>query len=94
MTLLQSNRCLIVNKHNSFVTTKSLSSSSSSTSQTSFSSFVTTPDLSSNESNSNQIDELTLKKNIEKANVLKEILTSEQKYINDIKEIVEVIIFL
>ena len=72
---------------NSFETTKSLSSLS----QLSYSSFITTPDISYEVVNSTpEYADDTLKKQIEKGNVLKEILSSEKKYVNDMKEIVEV----
>ena len=47
--------------------------------------------LNQNDTNDND-QQQNLKKQQEKFNILKEILTSEKKYLNDLKEIVEVII--
>lgn len=49
-------------------------------------SFLTTPDLTID--NCNHID-LNSKREREKVNVLKEVISSEKKYLNDLKEIVD-----
>lgn len=67
----------------SYETTRSLSSLG----QDGCQSFVILPD---NENISSAEHSLIMKRHKEKCNVLKEILSSEKKYISDIREIVEV----
>ena len=53
-------------------------------------SFYMPPDLSDVKQ---EQEELERKQQLEKANILREILSSEKKYISDLREIVEVIHF-
>lgn len=71
----------------SYETTRSLSSLG----QESCQSYVTLPDT---DINMTAVEHsILIKRHKEKCNVLKEILSSEKKYITDIKEIVEVTFF-
>lgn len=72
-------------KINSYETTKSLTSLN----QTSCMSFMTMDDLNSSSANCSPEYSQAIKRYREKHNVVKEMLSSEKKYIADIREIVE-----
>ena len=53
-------------------------------------SFLTTPDLTADLTTSaNELNDSHSKREREKLNVLKEVISSEKKYLNDLKEIVD-----